>query len=184
MEFRTKKLSALIMSLAVGLLAGTLANADDDYYREGLERHKESRSSKVVKSAENALYKQECSSCHHLYQSWLLPARSWQAVIDESDKHFGDNLALDDATRKELLGYLKANSSEKTSSRWAQRITSSSEGMTPKRIMDVPWIKKEHREVGAGVFKRAAIGSASNCAACHTKGAEGNYDEDFIKIPK
>jgi hypothetical protein len=183
MEFRTKKTGALIMTLAIGLFAGTLASADGDN-REGRERHSEFKSSKAVKSAESAIYKQECSSCHHLYQSWLLPARSWQAIIDESDKHFGDNLGLDDATRKELLDYLKANSSEKTSSRWAQRITSSSEGMTPKRIMDVPWIKKEHREVSPNVFKRPAVGSASNCLACHTKGAEGNYDEDFIKIPK
>lgn len=183
MEFRNKKAGALIMTLAIGLFAGSLAGADDDY-REGRERHRDSKSSRVVKSVENAMYKQECSSCHHLYQSWLLPARSWQAIIDESDKHFGDNLALDEATRKELLSYLKANSSENNPSRWAQRITSSSEGMTPKRIMDVPWIKKEHREVSPNVFKRAAIGSASNCGACHTKGAEGNYDEDFIKIPK
>ena len=183
MEFRTKKTGAIIMTLAVGLFAGALANADDDY-REGREGSRHSRSSAAAKTPESALYKQECSSCHHLYQPWLLPARSWQAVIDDSDKHFGDNLALDDATRKELLDYLKANSSEKTSTKWAQKITSSSEGMTPKRIMDVPWIKKEHREVSPNVFKRPAVGSASNCVACHTKGAEGNYDEDFIKIPK
>ena len=183
MEFRINKALTIALTLSVGLLAGSFAGADDDY-REVREGSRHSRSSAGAKTPENALYKQECSSCHHLYQSWLLPARSWQAIIDDSDKHFGDNLALDDAARKELLNYLKANSSEMTSTKWAQRITSSSEGMTPKRIMDVPWIKKEHREVGANVFKRASIGSASNCVACHTKAAEGNYDEDFIKIPK
>lgn len=187
MEFRIKKAGVLAAALAVGLFTGTLATADDDDYRERHEsRDKNSRSrfSQGVKSPENALYRQECSSCHHLYQSWLLPARSWKVIIEESDDHFGDNLALDEATKKELLIFLIENSSENNASRWAKRITSSSEGRTPKRIMDVPWIKKEHREVNSAVFKRPSIKSASNCAACHTKAADGNYDEDFIDIPK
>lgn len=182
MSFGKKIAGVLSIALAFGLFAGAAANADDD--NDGRERHRSLKSSSALKAPENALYKQECSSCHFLYQPWLLPARSWQALMGESDKHFGENLAFDAETSKELLAYLKANSSEKTNARWAQKITSSSEGMTPKKIMDVPWIKKEHREVGANVFKRPSIGSSSNCGACHTRGAEGNFDEDFIKIPK
>lgn len=181
MSFRKKTAFPLAIALAFGLFTG-VANADDD--NDGRERSRHSRPPSFTKAPENALYKQECSSCHFLYQPWLLPERSWKAIMDESQKHFGENLALDEETSKELLAYLKANSSEKTAARWAQKITSSSEGMTPKRIMDVPWIKKEHREVGANVFKRPSIGSASNCGACHTKGAEGNFEEDFVKIPK
>jgi mono/diheme cytochrome c family protein len=182
MSFRKKIALPIALALTFGVFAGAVAQADD---HEGREKSRHgSRSASSMKTPENALYKQECSSCHFLYQSWLLPARSWQAIMDESDKHFGENLALDAETSKELRAYLKANSSDKTDTRWAQRITTSSEGITPKRIMDVPWIKKEHREVGASVFKRPSIGSSSNCGACHTKGAEGNFDEDYIKIPR
>jgi hypothetical protein len=181
MSFRKKIAGTLAVALALGLFAGAAAKADDD--NDGRERSRH-RSSSALKTPENELYKQECSSCHFLYQPWLLPARSWQVIIDESDKHFGENLALDAEVSKELLAYLKYNSSEKTATRWAKRIAASSEGMTPKRIMDVPWVKKEHHEVGVNVFKRPSIGSASNCGACHTKGAEGNFDEDFVKIPK
>lgn len=180
MSFRKKTALPLAIALAFGLFAGAVAQADDD----GRERRGDRKAPSFTKTPENALYKQECSSCHFLYQPWLLPERSWQAIMDESQKHFGENLALDEETSKELLAYLKANSSEKTNARWAQKITSSSEGMTPERIMDVPWIKKEHREVGANVFKRPSIGSASNCGACHTKGAEGNFEEDFVKVPR
>ena len=67
MEFRTKKTGAIIMTLAVGLFAGALASADDDY-REVREGSRHSRSSAAAKTPESALYKQECSSCHHLYQ--------------------------------------------------------------------------------------------------------------------
>ena len=179
MLFSKKIAGTLAFTLAFGLFAGAAANADD----EG-ERSKTRKSPAFLKTLENALYKEECSSCHFLYQPWLLPSRSWQAIMDGSQKHFGENLALDAQIAEELLAYLKANSSEKTRARWAEKITASSEGLTPKRIMDVPWIKKEHREIGANVFKRPSIGSASNCAACHTKGAEGNFEEDFVKVPR
>lgn len=182
MSFRKKIALPIAIVLTFGVFAGAVAQGDDD--NDGRERSRHRRSVSSLSTPENALYKQECSSCHFLYQPWLLPARSWQAIIDESGKHFGENLALDAEAAKELLTYLKHNSSEKTATRWAQRITSSSEGITPERIMDVPWIKKEHREVGANVFKRPSIGSTSNCGACHAKGAEGNFDEDFVKIPK
>lgn len=178
MSLRKKLTPVLAVALSLGFFAAGAVNADDDDHRE--RRYKTGAAAAVP---ENALYKQECSSCHFLYQSWLLPARSWKALMDEQDKHFGENLGLEDDVKKQLLAYLTVNSSEKVGTRWAQRITTSSEGTTPKRIMDVPWIKKEHREV-ANAFKRPSIGSASNCGACHTKGAEGNFDEDWVKVPK
>lgn len=177
MSFGKNTAGVLAITLTFGLFTALSASAGDD-------KSSGKRLPSFVSAPPSALYKQECSSCHFLYQPWLLPERSWQVIMDESDRHFGENLALDAETEKELRAYLKANSSDKTSARWAQKITSSSEGMTPKKIMDVPWLKKEHREVSAGVFKRPSIGSSSNCGACHQKGAEGNFEEDFIKIPK
>lgn len=174
-----KKSAGFLAALAVALFAFTAANADD-----GARKKSKDRLPSFTKTPDNALYNEECSSCHFLYQPWLLPSRSWKALMDESDRHFGENLALDADTAKELLAYLVANSSEKTAARWARKITASSEGLTPKRIMDVPWIKKEHRELAADTFKRPSIGSSSNCAACHAKGAEGNFEEDFVKVPK
>lgn len=180
MTFGIKKAGVLAATLTICLFTFSAAGADDD---NGRQRSRERKAPSYVNAPENALYKQECSSCHFLYQPWLLPERSWLAIMDESDRHFGENLALDEDTAREIGAYLRANSSDKTAARWAQRITSSSEGLTPRRIMDVPWLKKEHREVEAD-FKKPSVGSSSNCGACHTKGAEGNFEEDFVKIPK
>src|SRR4030065_754282 len=113
MLFSKKIAGTLAFTLAFGLFAGAAANADD----EG-ERSKTRKSPAFLKTLENALYKEECSSCHFLYQPWLLPSRSWQAIMDGSQKHFVENLALDAETSKELLAYLTANSSEKTAARW------------------------------------------------------------------
>src|SRR3990170_4921817 len=100
MSFRKKTALPLAIALAFGLFTG-VANADDD--NDGRERSRHSRPPSFTKAPENALYKQERSSCHFLYQPWLLPARSWQAIMDESDKHFGDKPALDAATTTEML---------------------------------------------------------------------------------
>ena len=52
------------------------------------------------------------------------------------------------------------------------------------RITRSAWFVREHDEVGAAVWKRPAIKSATNCAACHTRAAEGRFSEHEIRIPK
>ncbi|MBI1911431.1 MAG: diheme cytochrome c [Deltaproteobacteria bacterium] len=164
--------------MLTGLVAGT-GFADEDHRERG-ERH----SRYMPKVAENATYKQECSSCHFLYLPGLLPARSWEAVMNNSDKHFGENLGLDENTKKEITSFLKNNSAERTDTEWSNKIMRSVGSATPERITEVPWIKKEHRRIKPEVFQRPSIGSFSNCGACHTQGAQGNFEEDAVSIPK
>jgi hypothetical protein len=57
-------------------------------------------------------------------------------------------------------------------------------GNTPLRITEIPYIKEKHHELNASIFSRQSIGSFSNCIACHTKAGQGNYDDDYVKIPK
>ncbi|MDD3343356.1 MAG: cytochrome b/b6 domain-containing protein, partial [Sulfurospirillaceae bacterium] len=40
----------------------------------------------------------ECISCHTLYPPFLLPERSWVAMMQTLDNHFGDDASLDAAT--------------------------------------------------------------------------------------
>jgi len=42
----------------------------------------------------------------------------------------------------------------------------------------------EHDEIPAQVFKRASIGSAANCIACHSGAEQGYFDEDSVRIPR
>ena len=52
------------------------------------------------------------------------------------------------------------------------------------RITTSSWFERKHREVAPQVWKRAAIGSRANCAACHTGADKGDFDDDNIRIPK
>ncbi|MDH5218993.1 MAG: diheme cytochrome c, partial [Gammaproteobacteria bacterium] len=42
----------------------------------------------------DSLYKEECSACHMAYQPGLLPARSWEKMMDNLADHFGENAEL------------------------------------------------------------------------------------------
>ncbi len=49
-------------------------------------------------------YQQECAACHVAYPPGLLPAASWQRVMDNLPRHYGTDASLDPATLKELSG--------------------------------------------------------------------------------
>jgi hypothetical protein len=122
-------------------------------------------------------YKQECAACHIAYPAGMLPAASWQHLMGNLTKHYGTDASLDDATVRELSGWLKANAGT------YKRV---SEEPPQDRITQSAWFLRKHRdgEVPAGVWKRASVGSASNCAACHTNAAQGNFNEHDVRIPK
>jgi cytochrome c553 len=134
---------------------------------------------------QSAAYKQECSSCHFLYHPGLLPLRSWRELINTSDKHFGENLSLEAKDTEELLKYFIDNSADKSGTEFSRKIKGSIAGdATPVRITETAYIQRKHRKLKKDVFARPAIKSFSNCGACHTKGAEGDFEEDNVKVPK
>ncbi len=61
---------------------------------------------------DNKVWRDECGSCHVAYHPTLLPARSWQALMDRQNDHFGEKLELDEATVAGILGFLKNYSAE------------------------------------------------------------------------
>jgi len=188
MKFKNiKKTFLAVFVLILGLTISTFVFADEDEEGDGHERHERGGRNEGEGRAiipENTAYKNECSSCHFLYPPEFLPKRSWEVLMKGSDKHFWENLALDEKTSKELLSYLIENSAERGRSEWAGKILKSIGSATPLKITETPYILKEHRKIKTDVFKRKSIGSFSNCGACHTKGAEGDFEEDSISIPK
>ena len=52
------------------------------------------------------------------------------------------------------------------------------------RITETGWFRHEHDEVPAGIWKRPAVKSAANCAACHTRADAGDFSERNIRIPR
>lgn len=119
-------------------------------------------------------YQQECAACHVAYPSRLLPAASWSRLMNNLPRHFGTDASLDPATTRQIAQWLEANAGT------GKRVT----GPIPEdRITRSPWFLREHREVPAAVWQRANIKSASNCAACHTRAADGRYSESEVQVP-
>ena len=137
------------------------------------------------KLPDNALWREECGSCHLAFHPNLLPARSWQRMMAEQDKHFGSDLALDDATVKELLAFMVDNAAENSNREAAYKISRSLKpGDTPLRISETPYWVKKHRDITDAEWRSDKIKSKANCGACHLDAEAGTFEDAAMKIPR
>jgi hypothetical protein len=120
-------------------------------------------------------YTQECASCHVAYAPGLLPATSWQRLMGRLSTHYGTDASLDATMTAALSAWLNANAGSGKRAR---------EEPPQDRITRATWFVREHREVDAATWKRPAIQSPSNCAACHPRADQGDFDEHGIRIPR
>lgn len=178
----------LLLSASGGFHA---ALADHDEHGEGRhhrERHRGNHSEPGGKGCltpvTNPAYAENCGACHFAYQPELLPSGSWEKILAGLEDHFGEAVELDAEAKKAISEYLNANAAERSSARISVRIIKCLEDKIPLRITEIPYIRKEHNDIGADVLKRESIGSLSNCSACHTTAASGIYNDDNVKIPK
>ncbi len=125
--------------------------------------------------ADNAAWKAECGSCHIAYPPQLLPAASWRRMMAQLDKHFGTDATLDPKAAADIGAFLERSAGT------GKRVRGAVDGM---RITQTPWFVREHDELPAGAWRRAAVGSAANCAACHTGAEQGDFRERGIRIPQ
>lgn len=170
-----RTISVMTLAAIVWLASGAVM-ADDD--------HGASRRGPDVAPVKNALYRDECGSCHFAYQPGLLPARSWQKLMGALDDHFGENAELDDATRQQLQEFLIANAAENSGTRRSAKILRSLGKESPMRITEVPYIMRKHDEIPMRLIRsNSEVGSLSNCAACHTRADSGSFAEREIDIP-
>ena len=158
---------------------------NDKHRKRSHERHGgDSHANKYIKPVSNSTYKEECGACHFPYQPELLPSASWMKLLSNIEDHFGETVELDDNSKRVISDYLKSNGAENSSAKRAVKIMRSLGNQVPLRITDIPYIKEKHHEVSPDILKREAIGSLSNCIACHTTAEKGIYEDDNVKIPK
>lgn len=119
-------------------------------------------------------YKQECASCHVAYPPGFLPAQSWQRLMSRLSQHFGTDASIDAAQVKQLESWLVQNAA----TRRAQ------EPPAEDRITRSAWFVREHRKVSQSVWDRPSIKGPANCAACHTRADQGDFDEHTVRIPR
>lgn len=142
---------------------------------------------KGVKPVTDKIYLEECGSCHFAYQPGLLPARSWEVLLnkDALRKHFGANAELDDSTLKEIHDYAVDNAADKSWYKRSRKIAVATKtGSTPLRITELLYISRKHEEIPGKMIKgNKGVKSLSFCDKCHTQAAQGVYDADTVNIP-
>lgn len=162
---------------------------DDDntvHHQKRKREHKrgDDHSDHSIKTVKNTVYQDVCGECHLAYQPELMPRASWSVLMKNLDGHFGETIELDDASINSISDYLNKNSAENSRAKRGAKIIRSIKNKVPKRITQIPYIVEEHHEISSNVFDREAIGSFSNCAACHLTAEDGIYDDDNVEIPE
>lgn len=138
-----------------------------------------------VAPVENTAYKEECGSCHFPYQPGLLPARSWERIMAGLEDHFGENAELDTKAAQQLTAYLTENAADKSNYKRSRGIAGSLQSNdVPLRISETRYFQRKHHELSARMVKdNPKVRSFSNCELCHTKAAQGSYNEHQVKVP-
>ena len=156
-----------VRAIAVGLVALGFATLVLEHARAGDDEY--------FPPVTDPLTLKECGGCHLAYPPRLLPAASWQRLLDHLPQHFGTDASLDAATTKTLAAWLTAHGAV------ALRATSSP---PQDRITRSAWFLHEHGDVPPAAWARPAIRSPANCAACHPMAEQGDFDEHRVRIPR
>ena len=125
----------------------------------------------ITKSVD-PLYQKECGSCHMAFQPELLNKDSWAKIMDNLQDHFKTDASLEPQDTQTLKTYLLHASQQYMHN--------------PKKeiaITKMPWFVKEHRELSPKIIAHPKVKTLSNCMACHTQAASGNYEEETINVP-
>lgn len=165
--------------------AGLFVFADDDEYEEREhEEHGRSWYQSRFQPPVNANYEETCGACHFAYPPGLLPEASWKKILENLADHNGESVEIDEPVQQEIRDYLTTHSADKSRTEWSRKIMRSIGSRVPVRITDIPYIKRKHHEVPSKVFKHVSVESRSNCIACHQGADRGNFDEDYVRIPR
>lgn len=184
----------LIICLMVFFMAnGAFYDADAGHDEHNEKRHHQEKEDQDetedddgdnLLPVNNSTYSENCGFCHFVYQPGLLPAASWNKILNDLETHFGEPVVIDQNYLKAIAEYLKANAADSSSTEKSLKIMKSLGDQTPLRITEVPYIQKKHHEITKDILARKSIGSLSNCSACHKTAEKGFYDDDGVLIPK
>ena len=104
--------------------------------------------------------KAECSACHNAYPAELLPAASWNQILDNLSNHFGEDASLKPDQVATIRAYLTKHA--------MQSANGVDMANPPIRITEFPWYTRIHgKRLAARAKANPAIGTLSNCAGCH-----------------
>ncbi len=154
-----QKTSRALLATACGLFTLGVAHAD---------------SARTMPRTIAPAYQQECASCHVAYPPGMLPARSWQRLMNGLEHHFGTDASIDAATVTQLSTWLRAHAAS----------GKNAVAEPPQdRITRSAWFERKHDEIEPAVWQLPSVKSAANCAACHVGAEQGRFDDDDLRMP-
>ncbi|MGJ0300799.1 diheme cytochrome c [Aliarcobacter cryaerophilus] len=138
----------------------------------------------TIKPVDNTIYEKECGSCHFAYPAGLLPSSSWNKMMSNLDKHFGDDATVDEETFQTLVSYLNENSAEKSMNyKRSRKIVENLNGNIPDSISKMPYMKKKHEDIKEHLITQKEVKGMFNCTACHQNAKKGVFSDDDVNIP-
>jgi cytochrome b len=130
---------------------------------------------------QNALFSNECGSCHITYPPYLLPKKSWVLMMNDLENHFGDDASLDTADNLSILAFLTKNSAEKSTHQASLGILKSlRDDNGTIAITKTTFWKRKHRNMEDSVFTSTEVKTKGNCKACHIDIQNGLLENDLI----
>ena len=134
---------------------------------------------------DNKTWRDTCGGCHRPFHPTLLPARSWTAHLDHPENHFGLQWQFDAKTLAEIRAFLQQNSADTEVTEAAYKINKSIPAdATPLRVTETAfWIEK-HGKIDDRTWSSPAVGSKTNCRACHRDAEHGTFDDAAIRLPR
>ncbi len=117
-----------------------------------------------------------CGSCHMAFQPSMLPARSWQLLMDGLDDHFDEKVVLKPSLEKAIRQYHIINAADSPTAGLAGQtaLMGLRPSKNPLRITDTPYFKQEHNFLENKILDEW-VGSATNCPVCHVGAWVGDY---------
>ncbi len=168
------------------LMLGTVLTAGIFYFHDYVTRSKERPFFAFVSDPlpDNETWRSECSDCHIAYYPTLLPARSWQKIMNEQDEHFEEDLMLEEETISEITHFLIQYSSESGLTESAHKSNQEIPAdQTPIRITNTAYWKRHHDDIDERYWKLESVSNKINCDACHYDAEKGWFEDSNMELP-
>jgi hypothetical protein len=119
------------------------------------------------------------------YPPTMLPASSWQSVMDTLGDHFGDNAELGTQTARKIADFLARNAAGAGQGRYAEGTWRwTLERTPPARLTETDYFRGQHHEIPARmVTDNPGVRSFARCETCHRGAEQGDFDEQGVHIP-
>jgi cytochrome b len=124
-------------------------------------------------------WQKDCAGCHLPYSPALLPRRSWERVLGEQSRHFGEDLSLNGASMRELLA-IATRTPPPSWGAWKLGASIPADD-APLRITASPFWRHAHRNVPAAEYKPPVSSGRHDCEACHHDAALGIFHPRMIQ---